>query len=385
MSVKHLLQTNHETRARKRRHIKRAISIYRSLLDADLLDLLDEPDEDGRTIRVNLDLQDDFALHQPLSLWALEAIDELDPDDPGYALSVLTTIESVLESPGVIIAAQVNHAKSELMADMKASGVEYEERMERLAEVEPPKPEAERLYESFDRFRVHHPWTGGDNVKPKSIVRDMLEQAMTFREFVNHYGLKRSEGVVLRYLSDTYKALIQNVPEDSKTEELDDIVEWIGAVVRQVDSSLIDEWEQLTARAEGAEFDPASEIVGFGVDVDDVTSNRRAFSVMVRNEMFRWVQALARRRYDLIPGVDVDEMIETMAPYWAEFDEILIDAEARNRHRFVYDHESGSAIQIIHDPDGDDAWRIEATVDLEASAEAANAIIDLERIRSLED
>ena len=384
-SVKHLLQTNHETRARKRRHIKRAISIYRSLLDADLLDLLDEPDEDGRTIRVNLDLQDEFALHQPLSLWALEAIDELDPEDPGYALSVLTTIESVLESPGVIIAAQVNHAKSELMADMKASGVEYEERMERLAEVEPPKPEAERLYESFDRFRVHHPWTGGDNVKPKSIVRDMLEQAMTFREFVNHYGLKRSEGVVLRYLSDTYKALIQNVPEDSKTEELDDIVEWIGAVVRQVDSSLIDEWEQLTARAEGAEFDPASEIVGFGVDVDDVTSNQRAFSVMVRNEMFRWVQALARRRYDLIPGVDVDEMIETMAPYWAEFDEILIDAEARNRHRFVYDHESGSAIQIIHDPDGDDAWRIEATVDLEASAEAANAIIDLERIRSLED
>ncbi len=384
-AVKRLLQTNHETRARKRRHIKRAISIYRSLLDAELLDLLDEPDAEGRTIRVNLDLQDEFALHQPLSLWALEAIDELDLDDPGYALSVLTTIESVLESPGVIIAAQINHEKSELMSDMKARGIEYEERMERLAEVEAPKPESERLYESFDRFRVHHPWTGGDNVKPKSIVRDMLEQAMTFKEFVNHYGLKRSEGVVLRYLTDTYKALIQNVPDDAKTEELDDIIEWVGAVVRQVDSSLIDEWEQLTARAEGTDLEPTDEIVGFGVDVEDVTTNRRAFAVMVRNEMFRWVQALARRDYRAIPGAEPGEIAESMEPYWDEFDQIMIDAEARNRHRFLFDHESWSVIQIIHDPDGVDAWRIEAVVDREASAEEGNAIIDLQRIRSLED
>ena len=241
-ALKGLLQDNHETRKRQRNHIKRTISIYRSLLEADLLERLDQPDEEGRRIRVNFDLQDEFALHQPLSLWAIEAIDQLDPDDDGYALSALTTIESVLESPGVIIAAQVDKAKTELLADLKSRGVEYEERMERLAEVEPPKPEAERLYASFDAFRGHHPWVAGDNVRPKAIVRDLLEQAMGFKEFVNHYGLKRSEGVVLRYLSDCYKALNQNIPEDAKTDELDDLTEWLGAVVRQVDSSLIDEW-----------------------------------------------------------------------------------------------------------------------------------------------
>ncbi len=383
-AMKRLLTTNHETRTRKRRHIKRAIAIYRSLLEADLLDQLDQPDSEGRTIRVNLDLQDEFALHQPLSLWALEAIDELDPDDPGYALSVLTTIESVLESPGVIIAAQINHEKSELVADLKARGVEYEERMERLAEVEGPKPEKERLYESFDRFRVHHPWTGGDNVKPKSIVRDMLEQAMTFKEFVNHYGLKRSEGVVLRYLSDTYKALIQNVPDDAKTDELDDIVEWVGAVVRQVDSSLIDEWEQLTAATDNDELASADTIGGFGVDADDVTTNRRAFGVMVRNEMFRWVQALARRDYSAIEGADAEDIAAALEPYWAEFDQIMIDADARHRSRFIHDHESGSVVQILADPDGIDAWRIEAAVDHQASAEAGNAVIDLVAIHSLE-
>jgi superfamily II RNA helicase len=382
-AVKRLLLTNHETRARKRRHIRRAIGIYRSLLEADLLDLLDEPDEDGRTIRVNLDLQDEFALHQPLSLWALEAIDELDPGDPAYALSVLTTVESVLESPGVIIAAQVNHEKSELMADMKAAGVEYEERMERLAEVEAPKPEKERLYESFDRFRVHHPWVGGDNVKPKSIVRDMLEQAMTFREFVNHYGLKRSEGVVLRYLSDSYKALIQNVPEDAKTDEVYDITEWLGAVVRQVDSSLIDEWEQLTSSSAG-EIGGIDEVPAFGVVGDDVTSNPRAFGVMVRNEAFRWVQALAHQDYSAIPGSQAQELEADMAYYWDEFDQIMIDADARNRPRFLYDHHAGTVTQILHDPDGVDAWRFEATVDREASIEAGNAVLILQRIHSIE-
>ena len=374
-AVKRLLKTNHETRVRKRRHIRQAIAIYRSLLEADLLDQLDEPDEDGRIIRVNLDLQDEFALHQPLSLWAIEAIDELDPDDPGYALSVLTTIESVLESPGVIVAAQINHEKSELMADMKSRGIEYDERMERLAEVEGPKPEKERLYESFDRFRGHHPWVGDNNVKPKAVVRDMLEQAMTFREFVNHYGLKRSEGVVLRYLSDTYKALVQNVPEDAKTDEILDIVEWIGAVVRQVDSSLIDEWEQLTSNTVTGEPEVAAPAS------DDITTNRRAFAVMVRNEMFRWVQAVARKRYDFLPDNDASA---ELADYWDEFDQVMIDADARHRSRIMYDHEEGSVVQILHDPDGIDAWRLEGEVDFEASRENGNAVINWVGAYSLE-
>jgi superfamily II DNA or RNA helicase len=397
-ALKGLLTDNHETRKRGRNHIKRSIAIYRSLLDADLLERLPEPDGAGRTIRVNFDLQDEFALHQPLSLWAIEAIDQLrqDPgpdgegfDPDGYALSVLTTIESVLESPGVIIAAQINHAKSELMADMKSRGIEYEERMEKLAEVEAPKPEKERLYQSFDEFRVHHPWVGGssdrgaDNVRPKSIVRDMFEQVMTFKEYVNHYGLKRSEGVVLRYLSDTYRALLQNVPADAVTEELEDIIEWLGAVVRQVDSSLIDEWDRLTNpdREDSGADDPAHPLV----DEYDITTNARAFRVMVRNEMFRWVQCLDTGRYREVPGLEVDEdgEVAELDDYWDEFDEILTDGDARNADRFSYDADTGLATQILHDPDEIDAWRIEGRVDFERSAEEGTAVMTWERAYSL--
>lgn len=373
-ALKRLLQENHETRKRQRNHIKRTISIYRSLLDADLLETLDEPDEEGRRVRVNFDLQNEFALHQPLSLWAIEAIDQLDPDDDGYALSALTTVESVLESPGVIIAAQINKAKTDLLSDLKAQGMEYDERMERLDQVEAPKPESERLYASFDAFRDHHPWVAGDNVRPKAIVRDILEQAMTFKEFINHYGLKRSEGVVLRYLSDCYKALIQNIPDDAKTDELLDLTEWLGAVVRQVDSSLIDEWERLIAPTDDqpAEIAPAV--------ADDITANPRAFRVMVRNEMFRWVTCLATGQTSRLPdGADPAELED----YWDEFDAIVLDAEARGPSRFSYDPDSGLVTQIIHDPDSIDAWRIEGRVDTEASIEEGTAIVDWVRAYSL--
>ena len=258
-AVKQLLTDNHEPRRRQRAHIRRAISIYRSLVEAEMLEFPDEPDEYGRRVRVNFDLQDQFALHQPLSLWAVEALGALpaaeaeaaaaNPNATGdaidHALNVMTIIESVQENPGVVLAAQVKRAKDELMAEMKSSGVEYEERMERLAQVDYPKPNSEWIYANFNEFRTRHPWVGSDTVAPKAIVREMFERAMTFGEYIHDYGLKRSEGVLLRYLSDVYKGLVQNVPEDLATDELGDIVAWLGAVVRHVDSSLIDEWERL--------------------------------------------------------------------------------------------------------------------------------------------
>ncbi len=386
-ALKFLLQNNHEPKKRQRAHITRTISIYRSLLEAGLLERLDEPDDQGRTIRVNFDLQDEFALHQPLSLWAIEAIDELDLEAEGYALSALTTIESVLESPGALIAAQVNKVKDEMMADMKSRGVEYEERMEKLNDAEAPKPEKERLYESFDRFRTKHPWVGTDNVKPKSVVRDMYEQAMTFKEYVNHYGLKRSEGVLLRYLSDVYKALAQNIPEDAQTEELEDLSEWLGATVRQVDSSLLDEWERLTALDQGDD-DRHMSLGALPHDValervqaaeHDVTANQRAFKVMIRNEMFRWVQLIARKRYDKLPEGDH----ATLDKFWEEFDELLIDADARSTSRFMYDPEALRATQILHDSDEIDSWRIEGLVDLEQSAVEGRAVVRWSRAYSL--
>ena len=385
-SVRRLMVDNHETRKRQRGHILRAIAIYRSLVEAELLEFPDPPDEYGRRVRVNFDLQDEFALHQPLSLWALEAIEQL-PDRPEglevlYALDVLTIIESVQESPGVIIAAQTDHAKTELMAEMKAAGVEYEERIERLSQVEAPKPNKDWIYNSFNEFRARHPWVGSDTVKPKSIVRDMWERVMTFTEYVNHYGLKRSEGVVLRYLSDVYKGLMQNIPEDARTDEIDDLIAWLGAVVRQVDSSLIDEWERLLNPTEieplGSRGDGPLANRG---DVS-VVDNERAFRVMVRNQMFDWVQRVAARRgYDSFGSPDdIDLVRAAMAEYYDEHDEVLLDAGARSPSRFIYDRRAQTVTQILHDPDATNEWQLTAKVDVDASTEAGRAVLTLTSI-----
>ena len=248
-ALRRLLVENHETRRRQRRHIRRAVGIYRSLLEAGVVELLATPDELDRRVRVTVDLQDRFALHQPLSLFAVEALGVLDPDEPDYHLDVLSVLESVLENPGVVLAAQTERLRVELLGELKAQGVPYEERMERLAEVEHPKPLREFLYGAFGVFRQNHPWVEGDNVRPKSVAREMHERAMTFGEYVNHYGLKRSEGLLLRYLSDAYRALVQNVPAEQQTPQLHELTDWLGALVRGVDSSLLDEWERLTAVA----------------------------------------------------------------------------------------------------------------------------------------
>jgi superfamily II RNA helicase len=406
-ALRRLLRQNHEPRKRQRAHVRRAIAIYRSLVAADLLEFPQEPDQFGRRVRVNFDLHDDFALHQPLSLWAVEAIGRLgaaetarlvsDGDgapageslrfDPiTHALNVVSIIEAVQESPGVIMAAQLKRAKDVLMAEMKSSGVEYEERMERLAQVEPPKPNREWTYADFDAFRARHPWVGSDNVQPKSIAREMFERAMTFGEYIGDYGLKRSEGVLLRYLSDVYKGLTQNVADEHRTHEVDDVIAWLGAVVRQVDSSLLDEWERMLHPDESGEPGAAVRPGMRGSGERSIVDDERAFRVMVRNRMFDWATKLARRRgYDEIVADSADRqrwpsgeaLIEAMAAYWAEFPEIRIDADARSGARFVFDRTSGRVTQILHDPDGADEWRITAQVDLAASAEEGRAVVRL--------
>jgi superfamily II RNA helicase len=385
-AVRRLLTDNHEPRKRQREHIRRTIAIYRSLVEADLLEFPPEPDEYGRRVRVNFDLQDEFALHQPLSLWAVEALGALPPRDDGdeidHALDVLSVIESVQENPGVVLAAQVNRAKNDLMAEMKAAGVEYEERMERLSQVEYPKPNREWIYGNFNEFRARHPWVGQDNVAPKSVAREMYERAMTFGEYIHDYGLKRSEGVLLRYLSDVYKGLGQNVPEDLRTAELDDLTAWLGALVRQVDSSLIDEWERLL-HPESIEIvavrpEPAAERT--------IVDDPRAFAVMVRNKAFDWVQRLARRGgYDEIVADAVDrdrwqsgeDVIAAMASYRDEFGDVLTDAGARSGERFRYDRTTGNVVQILRDPDDTNEWRIVAQVDLDASRDQDRCVLRL--------
>ncbi len=458
-AVRRLMVDNHEPRRRQRNHIRRTIAIYRSLVDAGLLEFPEHPDELGRRVRVNFDLQDEFALHQPLSLWAIDAIQHLDreieipirrsgtsrrqrehrtgesdrlqgraavtggafaglaelldfaddevtaaeadqpkidqPDpyqpeltnaidvhdvDPGEAgtevvavaatgdidrsLAIVTIIEAVQENPAVVIAAQLRRAKDELMSEMKSAGVEYEERMERLSKVEPPRPLKDWMYGDFNNFRSKHPWVGGDTVKPKSVVRDLFERAMTFGEYIDFYGLKQSEGAVLRYLSDVYKGLTQNVPAEAGSDELDEITHWLGTLVRQVDSSLLDEWERL----QNPDDDVATGRSVHTIDSSDVniTTDARAFRTMVRNEAFGWVEQLARHRRPAgtIEGLDVRS---EMADYWVEYDAIETNGDARHASRFNFDAIGGRVVQTLHDPDGHDEWRLVGQVDLVAS------------------
>ena len=394
-ALKRLLLDNHEPRKRQRRHIRKAIGVYRSLRAAGIVEELDEPDDEGRRVRIGVDLQDQFALHQPLSLFALEVIPELDVDEPGHALDVLSVVESVLENPGVVQAAQVNRLKSELVARLKMEGVEYEERMDRLAEVRPPRPLAEFLYGTFDVFRSHHPWVGDENVKPKSVAREMFEFGYGFRDYIGHHGLKRSEGTVLRYLTDAYKGLVQNVPPVARTDEVADLEAWLGATVRQVDSSLLEEWERLRNPDGTDTFDGAASPTPD--DRPDVTAEPRAFRVMVRNEVFRWVQLLARREHAALAEVPAfgdqawaaEAVAEAIAPYWDDFAEIPTDAHARGAGFFVLDDSGGTGsdawpvTQTIADPDGFHEWVLEGTVDLAASREEGRAVVTLKAIRRL--
>ncbi len=394
-ALKRLLLDNHESRKRQRRHIRKAIGVYRSLRAAGIVEELDEPDDEGRRVRIGVDLQDQFALHQPLSLFALEVIPELDVDEPGHALDVLSVVESVLENPGVVQAAQVNRLKSELVARLKMEGVEYEERMDRLAEVRPPRPLAEFLYGTFDVFRSHHPWVGDENVKPKSVAREMFEFGYGFRDYIGHHGLKRSEGTVLRYLTDAYKGLVQNVPPVARTDEVADLEAWLGATVRQVDSSLLEEWERLRNPDEVDTFDGAASPTPD--DRPDVTAEPRAFRVMVRNEVFRWVQLLARREHAALAEVPAfgdqawaaEAVAEAIAPYWDDFAEIPTDAHARGAGFFVLDDSGGTGsdawpvTQTIADPDGFHEWVLEGAVDLATSREEGRAVVTLKAIRRL--
>jgi superfamily II RNA helicase len=386
-ALKHLLRDNHEPRDRQRKHIHRAIEIYRALLAGGVVERLDEPDSGGRLVRVTVDLQYDFALNQPLSPFALAAIELLAKDqapaEPGqpstYALDVLSVIESTLDDPRQILSAQQFRARGEAVAAMKAEGIDYERRLELLDDVTWPKPLEELLTAAYEIYRRGHPWVADYELSPKSVVRDMYERAMTFPEYVSFYGLPRSEGIVLRYLADAYRALRQTVPDDAKTDDLEDIIEWLGELVRQVDSSLIDEWERLTH----PDDDPSAALESVKAPQKGVTSNPRAFRVLVRNAMFRRVTLAALRRYDELGELDgadgwrSRDWEQAIEEYFEEYDEIGTGPDARGPAMLIISEQprEWTVRQIFDDPAGDHDWGISATVDLAASDHEGTAVV----------
>ena len=384
-SMRHLLRDNHEDSRAQVRLIRRAIQIYRTLVTAGVVERLDEPDENGRLLRLTVDLQKDFSLNQPLSTFALAALDLLDPEDPLYALDVVSVVEATLEDPRAVLWAQEHHARGEAVNAMKAEGIEYDERMELLEDVTWPKPLNELLEATFEMYRQTHPWIADAGLSPKAVVRDMFERAMTFGEFIGFYGLARSEGVVLRYLSDAYKALRQTVPPDKVNEDLTDLIEWLGEVVRQTDSSLLDEWEELTNPTD----EPEAEVVPAGPR--RITLNTRAFRVLVRNAMFRRVELLALHRWaelgqlDAEAGWDAGRWAEAGTAYYAEHDVVNTGPAARGPALFMIEEHPGywEVQQIIDDPEGNHDWRITASVDLAASDEAGDLVLELASFKPL--
>ncbi|MDX6742500.1 DUF3516 domain-containing protein [Actinocorallia sp. A-T 12471] len=373
-AMKKLLTDNHEDRAAQRRHISRAIAIYRSLRAGGIVEELTVPDADGRWVRITVDLQEDFALNQPLSTFALAALELLDKNAPTYALDVVSVIEATLDDPRQILAAQLNKAKGEAVAEMKMNGIEYEERMELLEEVDYPKPLEDLLDGAFEIYARGNPWVADHPLRPKSVVRDLSERLMNFSQYVHHYELARSEGIVLRYLAGAYKALAQTVPDSAKTEELQDLIEWLGELVRQVDSSLLDEWEQLANPTREAD-EPIEE------KTNAFTANPRAFRVLVRNAAFRHLQLAARRSWreleELGTGWDADEWADAVEEYFAEHAELPTGPDARGPAFLQIAEEEGvwRVRQVVADPEGHHDWSLTADVDLAASDESGTAVL----------
>lgn len=386
LALRKLIRNCHEGPTAKRQHAYQAIAMIRSLRDAGVIELIPGGP------RVHEDFQSDFSLNQALSLYVVEAVEVLDPEDAAYPLDVLTLVEATLEDPWAVLYRQTDTLKSRALAAMKAEGMEYEERMAELDKIEHPKPNAEFLYGTYEVFSERHPWVGSDVLRPKSIARDMYELGMSFVEYVKEYGLQRSEGVLLRYLTDAYKAFVQTVPESAKTPELYDVSDWLGLTVRAIDASLLAEWEELHALSEDdvvpVEREEADEVV-------DITRDERGFTTMVRNAVWKIVRFLSFRQYDRVvealsgAKADADQdpwtterLSEALAPYWQEYDAIDIGPDARSSAHLQIERGDSQwrLTQILLDPKGDRAWHLRLRVDLLSSREEGQPVLTLSSI-----
>jgi len=387
-AMRRLINDSHETPIRKRALRRRAWQLFRALLDRKIVEIISpgarspgdpEPVEraplpaSGRRLRVNLELQDDFSLHQALSLYLIDTLPKLDRESPDYPFDVLTLCEAIVEDPDQILRRQVDKQKTLKIEEWKAAGLSYDERMAKLEEVEHPKPLREFLYETFNAFAAAHPWVEQENVRPKSIAREMFERYMSFAEYVREYGLERSEGLLLRHLMQTWKVLAQTVPDAAKTPEVVEMEEYFLELIRGIDSSLIDEWERMqnpdfvAADTSDKPARPAS---------FDLTRDAAAFRRLVRLAVLGFLQDAATRDWEAAAA-----RLEPLAAGSADAGSAVL-AESRRlekefsayfeaRGRFRLDPEGRAAKQTHWDEPGagseeQGTWRIaQVLVDVE--------------------
>ncbi len=418
IAMRDLLAAVHETEAQRSGHVRQALRICRSLRIAEVVEHVRVPDPshprgERPTVRLTVDVPRGFALNQPLSPFALAALDLLNVDSPDHALDVVSVIEATLSDPRQVLVAQQHQARGEAIGAMKSEGIEYEERMELLEDVTWPMPLADLLEPAFQAYRRTNPWILGAELSPKSVVRDMLEKAMSFRDVISAYGLERTEGVVLRYLAEAYRAMRQTVPDEHRTDEVQAITDWLGDMVRSTDSSLLDEWERLSnpdvSLGDDADAASAAAMPGVAGPVKPMSGNPRMLKRLVANAMFRRVELASRENYPALGeldsgagwnGVAWREALDPMFELHGD-DAIGIGPQARSAALLTFvepggDHGDGGAQaalaatpdaslpdgswlvrQVLDDPAGDHDWGIVALVDLDASDEAGAPVIEM--------
>lgn len=390
-----LIRSVHDTPKARKAHFRRAWQLFRGLVDRKIVEFHPSHGFHESHLRLNLDLQQDFSMNQALSLYVHDTLPLMDPQAPDYALVVLTLVESILEDPDLILRKQLDRLKTRAIAQMKADGMEYNQRMEELEKLEHPKPNREFIYSTFNAFAERHPWVGQENIRPKSIAREMFEEFRSFNDYIKIYELQRAEGLLLRHLSGVYKALTQTVPDSAKNDTIRDMEAFFGAVLRSVDSSLLDEWERLrdpNYRPPGPDT-PEVRPPGAEEALRDITRGAAAFTAAIRTVIFTFLQALAggdaaAALATLEPGEwTADRLLAALAAYLADHARIRLDPAARNRRNTYVipaeDKKTWRIQQMLIDPEEANDWMAEFEVDLRASREREAVTIRLLRLEAI--
>jgi energy-coupling factor transporter ATP-binding protein EcfA2 len=381
--LKDLLLTNHDAADRKRGHKKRAIEVYRSLEAAGVAQRQRSADGTCEGVQIGSlvdgdDERMELRFTSPLGPFSIEVISTLDREDPTYVLDVVSVVESVLEDPMALLIAQEKAARANEIGRLKSEGVGYEERLELLDGVTWPKPLAELLAACYETYQSNHPWIH-ERPSPKSILREMLESGETFAGYVNRYKIERSEGLLLRYLSDAYRTLDRSLSSEAYTDALEDVIEWLGGLLRAVDASLLEEWERLSGVDPVQREQVSGPIAAVGPP--------KAWKTAMRTAAFGWVDLFARKGSGTVIVADRTgwpqlELIDAMRTYWLTYDSISTDADARSAKYFTITEEPGRWVinQRFVDPEGDAEWGFTAYIDLAAAMEAGSPTLVLESI-----
>ncbi len=397
-AMRQLIRDSHESAKSKKSLGKRAWQLFRPLVERKIVEFIPKT-KSGAKLRVNVELQDDFSMDRALSLYLLETVPMLDPQSPEYPLLLLTLVESILENPELILRKQLDRVKDEAIVEMKAQGMEYEQRMAELENLEYPKPNREFIYSTFNEFAARHPWVGQENIRPKSIAREMFEEYRSFADYIEIYGLHRAEGLLLRHLSAVHKVLGQTVPDSAKTEPVRDMEVYLGMMLRQIDSSLLDEWEKL--RDPNYQPGVAAEVrpPGAAESLQDVTANRKEFLAAIRNRIFAFLRALAsgdgNRALTTLSfptrpdgATWTSELLkQSLEAYLTGHGRLRLDPPARNlqhTHLLPGEEESHWRIQqTLVDPDEMNDWLAEFSIDLPASRSTGEPVITLVQLGPL--